>query len=75
MCGKFPHFFFEGFPKSDKTTESHLKSYLKSHVESVHENRKPHKCTVCNYSCSQKSTLKMHVVSVHENEKPYKCPG
>jgi hypothetical protein len=42
-------------------------------VASVHEGKKPFKCEVCDYSCSQKSIMKSHVVSAHEGKKPFKC--
>ena len=41
---------------------------LKKHFISVHENQKPHKCSICDYSCSRRSTLEMHVESVHGNQ-------
>ena len=38
-------------------------------MESVHEEKKPHKCPICDHSFSQKNDLKRHVESVHEGKK------
>ena len=46
---------------------------MKSHVASVHEGKKPFKCDICDYSCSQKGHMKTHVESVHEGKKSFKC--
>ena len=46
---------------------------MKTHVAHVHEGKKPFKCDLCDYSCSQKDTMKRHVVLVHEEKKPFKC--
>ena len=43
------------------------------HVVSVHEGKKPFRCNICDYSCSQKSNMKSHVTYVHEGQKPFKC--
>ena len=34
--------------------------------------KKPLKCQICNYRCSQKGTLKRHVAFIHEGKKPVK---
>ena len=34
------------------------KDVLKIHIERVHEKRKPNKCTICDYSCSERGNLK-----------------
>ena len=44
------------------------KSSLKTHIASVHEEKKPFKCELCNYMCSRKSFLKTHSASVHEEK-------
>ena len=47
-----------------------FKSYLKLHVETVHEGKKPFKCNVCDASFSQKAHLNGHIASLHENKSP-----
>ena len=49
------------------------KGDLKKHVVSVHEEKKPFKCEICDYSCSLKNNMKRHVESVHEGKKAFKC--
>ena len=39
----------------------------------VHEKKKPFKCDICDYSCSQKGNMKKHAESVHERKKSFKC--
>ena len=46
---------------------------MKTHVVSVHEGKKPFKCDICDYNCSQKSVMNRHVASVHQEKKPFKC--
>ena len=46
---------------------------MKRHVDSVHENKKPHKCPICDFTSSQKSTMNIHTASVHEKKRPHKC--
>ena len=43
-------------------------------MESVHEGKKSHACSVCESSFAQKSTLRQHMESVHQDKKPHKCP-
>ena len=40
---------------------------------SVHEEKKPFKCDICDYRCSYKGSMNRHVSSVHEEKKPFKC--
>ena len=42
--------------------------------KSVHERKKSHKWSICDYSCSRNTNLKQHIESVHEGKKPHKCP-
>ena len=44
---------------------------LNTHVASVHEENKPFKCEICDYSC--KASLKTHVDSVHKGKNLFKC--
>ena len=46
---------------------------LIQHVSTTHEKKKPFKCDICDYICSQKSDMKRHVKSVHEGKRPFKC--
>ena len=43
-----------------------LKGTMKTHVASVHEEKKPFKCDICDYSCSRKGNMNRHVSTVHE---------
>ena len=46
---------------------------MNNHVASVHDNKKPFKCEICDYRCSQKGDLSKHFTAVHEKKKPFKC--
>ena len=47
---------------------------MKRHVESVHEDKKSHKCMIYDYSYSRKGNMKAHVELVHENKRDKQCP-
>ena len=49
------------------------KNSLKTHISSVHEIIKPHKCSLCDYSASEKGHLKYHISAKHDGEKPFEC--
>ena len=44
-----------------------------SNIESVHEEKKPFVCQLCNYVSYLKTNLKAHVDSVHEGKRPFQC--
>ena len=50
-----------------------IKSYLKIHIASVHEMKKPHTCQICDFKAVKKSELKAHNSSEHEETKDIKC--
>ena len=38
----------------------------------MHENMRPHKCSMCDFAANLKSTLNKHIKAAHE-EKKFKC--
>ena len=46
---------------------------MKIHIDVVHGGKKPHKCSICDYSCTSKGSLKIHIDAVHEGKTPHKC--
>ena len=40
---------------------------------SVHENKKPHECPICDSKFSEKGDLKRHIETVHEKKQPHKA--
>ena len=57
---------------SSQENENSTKLYhgLETHNSSVHEKNK---CSICDYTSSNKSTLKTHIESAHEKKRPHKC--
>ena len=49
------------------------RSNLNSHMESVHEKKKPYKCEICDANFTEKQGMVSHTQSVHEGIKPFKC--
>ena len=47
--------------------------YLKAHIASVHEKKKPYQCDICCAHFCSKGVLNTHITSVHEGKKPFKC--
>ena len=55
---------------------SSTKDNSENYISSVHEVKKPHKCPICDYSCTRKTNLKKHIDTIYEGKKlhkPYKC--
>ena len=50
-----------------------FKCNLQTHVESVHEGKKPFKCPSCDAAFAMNGRLKAHVENVHEKKRPFKC--
>ena len=46
---------------------------INKNLDAVHEKKKPHLCSICDYNCATKSSLKRHIDAVHEGKKPQKC--
>ena len=47
---------------------SEQKSQLKTHVESVHDRKKPFSCTLCDHTSSRTGDLNRHIKTLHEIE-------
>eukprot|EP00190_Bangiopsis_sp_CCMP1999_P001065 CAMPEP_0198732666 /NCGR_PEP_ID=MMETSP1475-20131203/37809_1 /TAXON_ID= ORGANISM="Unidentified sp., Strain CCMP1999" /NCGR_SAMPLE_ID=MMETSP1475 /ASSEMBLY_ACC=CAM_ASM_001111 /LENGTH=225 /DNA_ID=CAMNT_0044495809 /DNA_START=298 /DNA_END=975 /DNA_ORIENTATION=- len=46
---------------------------LETHVRTVHEKLRPHKCAHCDAHFGTKSNLNTHTKSVHEGKRPFPC--
>ena len=46
---------------------------FKSHIESVHEGKKPYECDICGKVLDEEQNFKSHIESVHEGKKSYEC--
>ena len=47
---------------------------FEENIRSVHDERKPFKCEICDAYFENKANLKKHAKSVHEAKKTFKCP-
>ncbi|XP_058065608.1 protein krueppel-like [Anopheles bellator] len=45
---------------------------MQLHRRIVHEDERPHKCTICNLRCSSIKQLRVHM-NTHTGEKPHEC--
>ena len=48
--------------------QSDIKKPKQNIVNLVHVEKKPNKCSICDYNYSQKGSLKIHIQSVHEEK-------
>jgi KRAB domain-containing zinc finger protein len=61
-------------PKNDRQCKQcgvtfNNNQYMKIHVATVHEKKKPHECEICKKSFTFKSNLKVHIKEIHEGIK------
>ena len=47
---------------------------LRTHVRTVHEQRRDHACPQCDAAFGQAGNLRVHVRTVHEKRKDHACP-
>ena len=52
---------------------THNRSYLKQHVDLIHNAVRLYKCPFCDYAGKRSHSLREHLI-VHSNERPYTCP-
>ena len=57
----------------DLIPNSIIRSNINKKNDAVHEGKKPHQCSICDYSCATKSNLKSHIDAIHKRKKPHKC--
>ena len=46
---------------------------MRNHNETVHEGKKPFKCSLCSQCFTRKNGMEKHISAVHEGKKPFKC--
>ncbi|XP_048751903.2 zinc finger protein 507-like [Ostrea edulis] len=51
---------------------THNRSYLKQHVDLIHNAVRLYKCPFCDYAGKRSHSLREHLI-VHSNERPYTC--
>ena len=49
------------------------RSYLNTHIKSVHDNIRNYKCSYCEKSFFAGNDRRKHIAAVHMKEKPYQC--
>lgn len=52
---------------------THNRSYLKQHIDLIHNAVRLYKCPFCDYAGKRSHSLREHLI-VHSNERPYTCP-
>ena len=59
----------------EKFTKTFNRSYVSLHVNSVHQEKHPFKCSrpECSKTFNSKQMMRMHVATVHEGHKPFDC--
>ena len=63
----------EGLEKSELYSKNQKTCNMNMHpVESVHEGKKPFRCSMCDYSCSEIDLMKSHMI-MHPVESVYEC--
>ena len=45
---------------------------MNKHIASVHEEKKPFKCDICDAKFANKPNLNRHIAAIHNGKKPYK---
>ena len=43
------------------------------HMNKIHRESRPHKCTLCNFSAMTKHNLRQHIDGVHKRDKYFEC--
>ena len=46
---------------------------MKKHIETVHEGKKPHLCSICGSGFPSNKNLKRHISAVHDKDKLFTC--
>ena len=70
--GKEPKSRTHACPQCDYKTGN--VSHLKTHVRTVHEQRRDHACPQCDAAFGRASNLTVHVRTMHEQRRDHACP-
>ena len=46
---------------------------MKDHKISVHDEKDPFGCNLCDYSCRQRGNLNRHMITAHTDKTPFEC--